>query len=522
MRRTMWFAFIPAGAAALLAAWATAPYVGVTVDSGVYLSVAEGLVDGHVFTMPFVGYDEPFRVLPEGQRVALTQFPPLYPMLIAAVHALGVSLLNAARTVDLLCYFATVALATSFVWKRTGSRTLAGLAGALFLAPDLLAIHSMAWSEAPMILAMVGAIVLVTRFLETNEPKVLMGAGVLAGITALTRFAGVAVIMGLGAGLWFLTTGSVRQRLKVVGTFTGLALAPVVLWFARNVLILGAPSEKTFGWHPPGAVDMIRGIESIGAWIVPGRLPALILGCAIVSLAVVAGVGRLRTGKRPIDPVVHLCITLAIMYLLFVVLVFAFLDQNVSFDTRILSPLQALSVLGVCCHLRSTPMQRRKVEVAIVAVIAALSVGRGITLARDFADSEFVAYTGSQWRSSETLAYAGSLPDPTFIITNAPDPVWLWHSGTPQLLPPLSNLYTGQENHLYRAQLEEIREASRCREALVIFFDKPTRKERRYIHPITMDQLRLEMVHRFDDGEVYSVREPLCTGAATDQEARPQ
>lgn len=50
-------------AAAALAAVASHPYPGATVDSGEYLAVAEGLVEGHGLTMRYVNYDEAFRVV---------------------------------------------------------------------------------------------------------------------------------------------------------------------------------------------------------------------------------------------------------------------------------------------------------------------------------------------------------------------------------------------------------------------------------------------------------------------------
>ena len=62
VRKLLLIVLAPAAAAAI-ALYASDPYAGVTVDSGEYLAVAEGLADGHGLTMPYVNYDEPFRVL---------------------------------------------------------------------------------------------------------------------------------------------------------------------------------------------------------------------------------------------------------------------------------------------------------------------------------------------------------------------------------------------------------------------------------------------------------------------------
>ena len=107
------------GSVLALAFLAAQPYPGVTVDSGEYLAVADGLVNGHGYTMPYVGYDEAFRVLEDGERVPMTQFPPLYPTLLAMFNASGLSLLGAARAIGGLAYAGTVLAACLAVWGYT-------------------------------------------------------------------------------------------------------------------------------------------------------------------------------------------------------------------------------------------------------------------------------------------------------------------------------------------------------------------------------------------------------------------
>ena len=52
--------------------------------------------------------------------------------------------------------------------------------------------------------------------------------------------------------------------------------------------------------------------------------------------------------------------------------------------------------------------------------------------------------------------------------------------------------------------------ATKCRDAVVVFFDQPTRKPRRYIEPLLVRGLGLTRTHRFSDGEIYDVAEPRC------------
>jgi hypothetical protein len=94
------------------------------------------------------------------------------------------------------------------------------------------------------------------------------------------------------------------------------------------------------------------------------------------------------------------------------------------------------------------------------------------------------------------------------IITNAPDPIWLWHQRVAQLIPPLSSPYTGIVNASYTEQLQELRAATACREARVVFFFRPNRKPARTIPHEVVSELGLKERIRFADGVVYEVDEP--------------
>ena len=61
---------------------------GVTVDSGSYLAVADGIRSGHGPTSPVMHYGEPYPAQHRhrSSAVVVTHFPPLYPAVIAGVR----------------------------------------------------------------------------------------------------------------------------------------------------------------------------------------------------------------------------------------------------------------------------------------------------------------------------------------------------------------------------------------------------------------------------------------------------
>ena len=498
-------------AAVALSLAATHPYPGVTVDSGEYLAVAEGLTEGHGFTMPYVGYDEPYHVLAPGERVPMTQFPPLYPGVLAGlIEAFGVAGLTAGRIVAAVCYFLLVGAAQLTLWRATGRASIGILGGLLLLAPDLVIAHSMVWSEALMIAALIGAVHFTARYLNGGTTVHLVGAGVCGALAALTRFAGAAVIIGVAIAIFFDRRRTTARRIVRSGVVSLLALVPVALWFRRNALLLGTVSEKEPGWHPPGLVHISQALGTVGGWLVPpGRL-AILCGLTAVLGAVAFAFARGR-GSLRLEPgtLAGACGLFALVYGGFVLAARVLLDQNIPFDSRMLAPLQVTLLIGLTAVAAKAAASRvRALLTVALVVLAVASLVRSAFVVRDFSSLSVAGYTGDQWTDSDTLRYAGTLSSSTVVITNAPDPLWLWHGRAALLLPPRSSLYSGEENTNYSQQLRELLEATRCKEAIVVFFDSPTRKPIRFIDPVIVDELRLEILARFEDGEAYDVDEP--------------
>lgn len=485
-----------------LAFVAAQPYPGVTVDSGEYLATADGVVSGHGLSMPYVGYDEAFRVPGPGERISLTQFPPGYPLLLAGLHGLGVGLLDAARLLGVACYFLMICIAGYLVWRHAWRAWTVAVSVGLLLAPDVLTIHAMAWSEPPALLLMLVALMFTFSHLKSGTGRDLVWAGIAGAAATMFRFAGIAAPLGTALALVF-SNGFQRGKVPKALMFLTAALTPLAAWFIRNAVVAGQVSDKSPAWHPPGARHLAQGARTVGGWVTPGRAPALLAGIILVA-AFILWLST-RGVPRPTN-IPGLCFVYGAAYAAFVLATRIFLDQNIALDTRILVPLQVFAVVGLCSLLpRMKPLW-----IGVLCLIALTTVIRGILTSIPFSESAVAGYTNDQWRSSETLRFVGSLPESTAIITNAPDPLWVWQERTPFLLPPLSNLYTGEENVRYPEQLRALRRATACRVGVVVFFDRPTRKGIRHVPPEAVAGLGLTHRQRFEDGDVYDVDEPPC------------
>ena len=493
--------------AACLSFFAAQPYPGATVDSGEYLAVAEGVLEGHGLTMPYAGYDEGFRVIEPGQRVPMTQFPPGYPLVLAAVQKIGAGPLEAARAIGAVCFGITAALVAFLVFRATRSLWAVAAAAGLMAAADLVIVHSMAWSETVMLTALVGAAAAALAYLRGGGSYLIVAAGALAIVASITRFVGVAAIAAIALALVISGRGGPGRRTMTAAAFGLVCLAPTIAWFVRNAAILGRPSEKEVGLYLPGTKHIVQMLATFGGWLIPWK-PAMpfVGGALLVVAAVLAFRSRRAARSDGLTSLPRLCVLFGAVYLAGVVASRTLLDQNIAFDFRILMPLYVFIVIGLCAALPGLPRWGH----LLIALVALVSLGRGLETVRSFSESSVASYTGETWRHSPTLRHAGELPDDTMIVTNAPDPLWIWHEKVSVIVPPRSSLYSGEPNEGYSEDLAEIHAATRCRDAVVVFFDQPTRKPRRYIEPLLVRALGLEKTHRFSDGEIYEVAEPRC------------
>lgn len=497
-----------AGLAAFVAAQ---PSVGATVDSGEYLAVAEGIVEGHGLSMPYVGYDEPYRVLEPGERVTMTQFPPLYPALLATTRWLGFSPLDGARALAALCFAITTSLAVALVLRERRDPRVALLVGALMVSADLVIVHSMAWSETVMLVALIAALAFAVRYFREGRSIDLAAAGGFVILASAARFVGLSAAPAIAVGLAVAGPGAVMGRLRRSLGFLVVCLIPTVAWFVRNNEVLGTPSEKEVGWYPPGITHVLQALSTVGGWVIPWKGAMPYVGAAVLVAGLAVGVRRLpRVVRAGPSSVPRACVWFGAGYVMFVLLSRTLLDQNIALDFRILSPVYVFLVIGLCAAWNGG----RGVATALLVVVAAIALVRGADTVRTFSTLSVAAYTGDAWRASATLRYVGTTDPQTVLITNAPDPIWIWHERKPLLIPPRSSLYSGEPNEGYASDVRELRAATRCRDALVIFFDQPTRKPRRYIEPLLVRGLGLSRTHRFADGEIYQVTEPPCESQA--------
>ena len=235
-------AAILAGVLAFVSAAPTADLFGrIHFDDGVYFDSAKALSEEGRYVIASLPGSPP-----------QTKYPVLYPWILSwvwSVHPAFPANLNTAAWLSALfgCWF----LIASFLCLRrqpgVGPWVALGCVALTSLRPNILDMSSSLMSDMPFMAFAVTTLLLVELGFEAEKrPGLAVLAGLFAGLTFLTRTAGVAFIAGVI--VWALA----RKHYRRLALFGG-ACAPFLighgLWVVMNSEALAVASTASLGWR---------------------------------------------------------------------------------------------------------------------------------------------------------------------------------------------------------------------------------------------------------------------------------
>ncbi len=224
-------------------------------DSVAYIQAASHLVQGKGLTV----YDA------NGRLEWLAHFPPVYPLTLAAWMKAGLVWHQATRWNSALAYglfVALLALTMGSVSRRL-PETLVWTA-IMGLMPPLVQYFAGAMSEGWFFVFLVLTLYGWWQAIMRGSLWAAFGAGIVAGLAALTRYAGLFLAGGV-LFLWWGFPGSREKRGKAVGMF----LAPLVMFYgAWQGVMRWMGTGLRMRFPPPqvwiqSAVDLAQRIEPI-------------------------------------------------------------------------------------------------------------------------------------------------------------------------------------------------------------------------------------------------------------------
>lgn len=391
----------------------------------------------------------------------MTVFGPLYPLLLSP----GGASLHWARVIGAIA--AMVATWSLFVILTGRVDRLIALGASFAFGSSLgfIRVAATVWSEAPYIACSLLALMI----LDSNEPtrKRLLGAGTLAGLGFLTRYAGIGLILTGGAVVCAgRAKRSIRQTAVDSVWFLGAAIAAVAIWVGRNLVQTGEALGPRF---EGGAIESVRvlvrrpfpalGQLVFGDHLTPDQLTTL--GVGVVAVIVVGGAKFIRyRPQRPID----LAMALYGVTSMVIPVVARALTSN-DIEYRVMSP----TIVPVIYFLALGVQRYRGKIIAAVGVVAiAWSSWQGVAMAHDF-PHRLGASSASRAQFSSALYDAiDQLPSSVLVLTNSPQRVW-WQTRREPTLFAFTRPRPG--NSHYPLDSEEMLRAVCWRETYLAWFD---------------------------------------------------
>ena len=255
---------------------------GLATDGSRYLSTAESLINGQGFT--------------EYLGVPLTQFPPVYSIIIAGIGwVTRADVFVISQYLNIVTFGATIWLAGKFFRKLFPENVLyASVGSGVFVTSvSLLRMASNVLSDLMFLALTIIILMSITDFMEKPFGKNLILPGLLCAISPLLRFAGLTHILTASLIILLVHRREWFKGIIYAGIFGLLTSLPTLLWvYFHNYLQTGI----LFGTRlPPNAQGNLQTtIEKAIHWFVPYSITERVTEWLILALVLLI----LITGNR--------------------------------------------------------------------------------------------------------------------------------------------------------------------------------------------------------------------------------
>ena len=433
------------GLLSLFGAWlvfygtALSPWGG--ADSVEYLVSARNMLRGIG-----IGYYSPTGIF-----YWISLHPPFYSIMLGAVSLLGPDLIDAARWLNIVVFVLILGLTGLLFWRYSSSPALSILAGLLIMAfSQMLVMATAAMSEPLFIFLCILHGLLLILYFRTGHMRFLLLAALAAGLSALARYIGIALI-GAGAvsvfmfcrGKWF---GKFMQSVR----YFVLACLPLAAWFGwsyfgANHSVAGRTSlglSGILGRLQPFRLAMVG---TLWGWMplqnklahIPYREQLAFLGLVVLLTAVLTLFAyrrsSLRTGLQDTRGDLYILGIFGIFslaYIGFLAFTTAFTSLPPDINDRMLLPLYVSNVIALLAAFSfwgQSWLSNRQGWLKIVpCLIAALFLFQYIPESAAFIAGQHFDPGLRAWENSAIVKDVEQLPKDTPVISTRPNILLLW------------------------------------------------------------------------------------------------
>jgi hypothetical protein len=491
-----------AALASFILFWVTTNGIGVSPDSTIYIETARNLLAGKGF----------YEV-----RDPMTQYPPVYPILLAMSGFLGSDIVGTGRLLHVFLYAANAVLFGLSVYICTRRNLVATICAFLiyFSSGTILSVHSYAYSEAPFIMFLLGAFILFSLHIASPRLILILMASCLLSLAITTRYVGITLLPPILFGIFYFENRSVRHKIKDILIVISFASVPITAWLIRNILVAQTATNRGFSVHPIGIYHLKTLITTLHNFVFPGNIPVqvgvldlMVLAFAYFgAMAVMYRLGRIKPHSDSVGMIFSsLSIVFSLVYIAFILISISFFDAATPLSGRICLPVfmvmasAAISLTWSLSYALQKPIIHR-----IFILFVLFSAGyNGIYAAEKAADmhSNGIGYNSREWNESMTLSEVNSFGRDLIIYSNGPDIIQFKTGRDAIWIAGQINAITRDENLKYQEQLQAMcRDCAESRAILVYF----SNIKRWYVPTENEIKLNcdLHILSRSEDGTIY-------------------
>ena len=380
----------------------------------------------------------------------LTGWPPLFPLLLAALDGIGIDPVAGGRWVHAAAFGWIILAAGLYLHSHLRSRLL-GLAATAIIAASLPLSHFMVrfLTEPLFVLLTLLALIQLAAFLNRGGRTSLWWAAVLTALAALTRYPGVVLI---GVGVLVLLVPRARPlaaRLKDAIVFGAVSSIPLAGVLTRNWAVAGNLTGGRGGSGQSLSDGLSQVVDVFWGWAIPPHAPDGLgyllwtaAGLVVVLAGLSLGVGGSKEKDRVGSPFFGLGLALpfgvfAVSYLVFMVAVVPFTVYQ-GIDSRYLLPVYVPLLLAAAFLLDRFLSIAAGWRVAIRCVVASLVLLGTLAhlcfsarenlrrTAQAYGAGYQAYYNAAHWQQSETLNYIWNHHIEGRIYSNHGPLAWFW------------------------------------------------------------------------------------------------
>jgi hypothetical protein len=491
--------------------FATKPGIGLAVDSLHYIGASRSLLSGHGLT----------RISYTGKLVPMVDWPPLFPVALAVLGALGIDVLEGARWLNAILFGANIVLVGIVIYRQTDNSVWASLFGSILIltSVSMLRVHSVALTEPAFIFFTILGLFLLASYLVKPKRSLLIISSMMIALAFLTKYLGAVSVATGCIGLLILNKKTYYARLVDCTTFGAISSLPMALWFVRNRVVADSASESKMSFHPLDLDHITDGLRNVSLWILPERTPDWIMMIAPIALTGVLilvalllrrrGQPNVNASPNPRPKLRPLLVAFILIHLLALAVSMSFVSFDIFFSVRYLSPVYVAVVILVTSLVYETLRFTKQIRSLQVVLISLCVLFAGYNLSRYVVvviatSHDGQGYASNSWKQSETLRMVSALPADVRIYSNGYNVIY-YLAGRPAFrIPAKYDQYTGLPSDKYQSELASTREHSGSQRAVLVYFRDnyrqvfPSEKELR-------EALPLRLIGKEADGSIYEI-----------------